>query len=80
MRRRPIGALLKACRERAGLTQQELADILMKDVSFISRVENGKQIPDAETYNDWISATNGGLLMYVYVFGDDGTKVLQTVS
>lgn len=78
MQKKPIGALLKACRERAGMTQQELSDILMKDVSYISRVENGRQIPDAETYNDWISVTNGPLLAYVYVFGDDNMK-LQVV-
>lgn len=39
---------LKACRERASLTQQELADILKVDRSAISKWETGEFLPRAE--------------------------------
>ena len=36
---------LKACRERASLTQQELADIINVDRSAISKWETGEFLP-----------------------------------
>lgn len=36
---------LKACRERASLTQQELADVLKIDRSAISKWETGEFLP-----------------------------------
>ena len=36
---------LKACRERAALTQQELADIINVDRSAISKWETGEFLP-----------------------------------
>ena len=39
---------LKACRERASLTQQELADILKIDRSAISKWETGEFLPRTE--------------------------------
>jgi len=36
---------LKACRERAALTQQELADVLKIDRSAISKWETGEFLP-----------------------------------
>lgn len=77
MARTLIGVGLKACRERMGFTQQELAEQLLKDVTYISRVENGKAVPDAETYNAWIKITGGQMLMHMYVFGDAGVSITQ---
>lgn len=39
---------LKACRERASMTQQELADILKIDRSAISKWETGEFLPRTE--------------------------------
>jgi transcriptional regulator with XRE-family HTH domain len=38
---KPLGEVLAAARERAGLSQQELADKLTKPQSFISSYERG---------------------------------------
>jgi transcriptional regulator with XRE-family HTH domain len=38
-----VGAALAAARERAGLTQQQLAKLLRKPQSFISSYENGQR-------------------------------------
>lgn len=76
-----VASGLRRLRIQAEMTQQELADVLMVDKSFISRVENGHQVPDAETYNNWIAVTKGPALMYIYVFGGDDpfSKKLQLV-
>ena len=42
-RRLEIGRSIKAARERAGLTQQALAERVGGDVSRLSRVENGER-------------------------------------
>ena len=42
-RRREIGQNIKAARERAGLTQQALADRIGGDVSRLSRLESGER-------------------------------------
>jgi transcriptional regulator with XRE-family HTH domain len=38
-----VGAALAAVRERAGLTQQQLAKLLRKPQSFVSSYENGQR-------------------------------------
>mgnify|MGYP001954838053 CR=1 FL=1 len=74
-----IGAGLRACRERANMTQRELADILHMDEADISRIENGRKPLDAELFFRWIQATNGKLLMDVYMYGDQAvTQLLKT--
>lgn len=80
MRTPEVSKLLRQVRLNAGMTQQELADVLMVDKAYISRVENGHQIPDAITYNNWLAVTKGPIFAFTYVFGEDGgaTKLLQT--
>lgn len=73
-----VGPLLRRCRIEAGMTQQKLADILMVEVTFISKVETGKRRISAEMYNDWISVTQGPITAFTYIFGEGGGKVLQS--
>ena len=40
---RVVGAVLAAARERAGLTQQQLAKLLRKPQSFVSNYERGQR-------------------------------------
>lgn len=71
-----VGPVLRKCRLAAGMTQQQLADVLMVDRVFISQVENGHRRISAEMYNDWIAVTKGPILAFTYVFGEiDGMSV-----
>lgn len=81
MQTKPVAEGLRQLRIDARMSQQDLAERLMVDKAYISRVENGHRIPDAETYNNWIAATNGPIFMFTYVFGSDtgGFKTLLKV-
>lgn len=68
---RNIGAGLRACRVKAELTQQQLSDALGRDFTYVSKVENGKIIPDADTYNLWIEITNSEVMMFTYIHGEN---------
>lgn len=72
-----VSAGLKACRVRAGLSQQQLADAIGRDKAYVSRVENGHITPDVDTYHLWIEVTNSRYMMFSYIYGDDGLKELQ---
>ena len=67
-----IGGLLKSCRLSCQLSQQDLADILMKDRTVISRIENGQIVPDVYTVMDWAAATNSRGTIAAYIAGDAG--------
>ena len=73
-----VAPVLKKCRLNAGMSQQQLSEILMVDKTFISRVESGQRRISAELYNDWIAVTKGPVIAFNYVFGTDGMS-LQTV-
>lgn len=49
-----VSSELRELRLGAGFTQQELADMLMVDRKYISRVETGAQVPDAIMWLTWI--------------------------
>lgn len=70
------GPALKSARLRAGLSQEELGNLLNRDSKYISRIENGHQIPDAVTYDDWIELTKAEKFMHHFRFED---SKLQTV-
>lgn len=79
-----LGSIMRACRERAGFSQEELAHRLNRDPSGISRLENGKQSPDMDTIMDWAEATNTKEVFAVYMYGQDALnaicKINQTVG
>jgi transcriptional regulator with XRE-family HTH domain len=73
--------LLKQCRETAGLSQEELAERLLVDRSYISKVEHGKY--HNLTYDFvklWGLATNCSELisMDIVGVGNEGWKKLMT--
>lgn len=47
--RRQVGALVRHHRERAGLTQNELAEKLDKSLQTVGSIERGKSAPSFET-------------------------------
>lgn len=54
------GAWLKAQREAAGLTQQQLADMALMTRSHISHIEGGRRIPSKEDARRLDKALNTG--------------------
>lgn len=72
-----VGALLRACRERAGLSQEELAHRLNRSQSCISKFETDSKVPDIFTFVQWIQATNAQEVAIAFLYGLDGINVLQ---
>lgn len=72
-----FGSIMRACRERAGLSQEELAHRLDCDPSRISRMESGKQAVYLETAVDWVRETGTAEVMVAWLFGSDGLRIIE---
>ena len=75
-----VAPLLRALREKAGLSQEELADKLNWSQSAISRLESGKKkrIELAE-FMSWVHATNAPEVAIAWLYGVDGITILQSI-
>lgn len=51
-----IQAHLKSLREKAGMTQRDLADALKVDQTYVSKIERGDRYVDLAFYVDWCRA------------------------
>ncbi|MEG0471303.1 MAG: helix-turn-helix transcriptional regulator [Solibacillus sp.] len=65
------GTNLRGFRERAGLTQQQLADKIFKSRTAISKIENDEQEITLSTFKDWALATNCEVQAMVVLFGTE---------
>lgn len=74
-----FGAVLSACRERAGLSQEKLAEMLDRSRSCISKFEKNHKSPSMETFLIWIEKTNAKDVGVALVSGMDPTTILQTI-
>lgn len=74
-----FGAILKACRVRAGLSQEELADRLYINQSDVSKFENGTKEPTISLFQQWINQTQAQEVMVAYLLGMDGLNILQNI-
>lgn len=54
-----IGAALKAARERLGMTQDQMADLLDTSRTSIIRIEKGKHSPTSNSINAYVAALGG---------------------
>lgn len=70
------GPALKSARLRAGMTQEGLAQLLNREWKYISRVENGHQLPDVMTFDEWVELTQAEDFMHLYRYKN---RSLQTV-
>lgn len=68
---------LKKCREKAGLSQEKLAELLNWNQSDISKVERGKKGIDIKTYRDWTVLTNHMDLGITFLYNLDPASLLQ---
>lgn len=78
-----LGALLQACREESGMSQQDLADKMNRSQTCISRYENNRKTPDMFTFMDWFRITNsqeiGLRLTEQLMSGVDIYTIVQTL-
>lgn len=74
-----VGAILKACRTRAGLTQEELAFRLHINQSDISKYENDRVEPTLSILRAWTNNTQSQEVMVAFICGVDGISIMQTI-
>ncbi|MFJ4012893.1 helix-turn-helix domain-containing protein [Streptomyces sp. NPDC090026] len=67
------GEWLKAQRESAGLTQQELADVAIMTRSYIAHIEAGRRIPSKEDARSLDRALSTGDVLQSFLPREDGT-------
>ncbi|MEK3955343.1 helix-turn-helix domain-containing protein [Psychrobacillus sp. FSL K6-1464] len=71
------GAILQACRERAGFTQEEMAHRLNRSQSCVSKFEKDTKVPDMNTFLQWVNATNAQEVAVAFLYGMDGITMIQ---
>lgn len=78
------GSILKACRERAGFNQEELAFRLNINQSDVSKYENDVKEPNISVFHDWTTNTQAMEVLVAFLCGVDGltimTEILGVVS
>lgn len=72
-----FGAILKACRIRAGLSQEELADRLYINQSDISKYETDRKEPTMSTFQAWMTNTQTPEVAVAFMYGMDGIALIQ---
>lgn len=74
-----VGAILKACRTRAGLSQAELADKIHINQSDVSKYESDLIEPHISTLQAWTSNTQTTEVMVAFIMGMDGLGIMQQI-
>lgn len=74
-----VGAILKACRTRAGLSQEELASRLFISQSDVSKYENDTMEPHISTLQAWTSNTQAPEVLVAFICGMDGLNIMQNL-
>ncbi|MEK4228933.1 helix-turn-helix transcriptional regulator [Solibacillus sp. FSL H8-0538] len=72
-----LGALLKACRQKKGLSQFEMGVDMNYSQSSISKFENDEKVPDAYTLMQWGQITNCPEVIVAFLYGMDGITIIQ---
>ena len=74
-----VGAILRACRTRAGFSQEALADELYISQSDVSKYENDTMEPHLSTLQAWTSTTQTSEVMVAFIMGVDGLGIMQNI-
>lgn len=72
-----FGAILKACRTRAGFSQEELAAKLYINQSDVSKYESDNKEPTITIFQAWIMNTQTPEIMVAFMYGMDGLNLIQ---
>ncbi|MGG0718723.1 helix-turn-helix transcriptional regulator [Robertmurraya massiliosenegalensis] len=72
-----FGAILKACRVRAGFSQEELADRLFINQSDVSKYEKDNKEPTISIFQAWMSNTQTPEVAVAFIYGMDGINLIQ---
>ncbi|MEV9639521.1 helix-turn-helix transcriptional regulator [Mammaliicoccus sciuri] len=73
------GAILRACRERVGWSQAEMAEQLHVNQSDISKYENSTKEPNMSLLQRWAVLTNSQDILVAYLLGVEGITVLTSI-
>lgn len=74
-----VGAVLRACRTRAGLSQEELANRLFISQSDVSKYENDTMEPHISTLQAWTTNTQAPEVLVAFICGIDGLSIMQSI-
>lgn len=70
---------MKACREKAMLSQLDMAMKLKRSQSCISKFESNNKIPDVDTFIEWMEVANCKEVAIAYLYGLDGVVILNEI-
>lgn len=73
------GSILKACREREGLSQEEIAHELHIQQADVSRLENNRKEPSISLFQSWVTITNSQDVLVAFICGVDGMTILTEI-
>ncbi|MGG1444960.1 helix-turn-helix transcriptional regulator [Brevibacillus laterosporus] len=71
-----IGSIMAACRIRAGLSQEKLAELLFISRSSISKLENNNLTPKMDLLMEWSEVTNSKDAVVAMICGKKGVEWL----
>lgn len=74
-----MGVVLQKCREKAGFSQERLAELLNRSRSCISKIENGHKVLDAQTLVQWTEVTGTREVVVSFLYGMDSVSIIQNV-
>ena len=74
-----FGAIMQACRERAGFSQEEMAVRLHRSQSCISKYEKDRKVPDMQTFLSWVETTGSKEVAVAFLCGMDGLGIMQNI-
>lgn len=73
------GAILRACRERMGFSQEEMAFRLNRSQGTISKLEKDKVVLDMDTAREWADVTGAKEVLVAFICGIDGVSIMQNL-
>lgn len=74
-----FGAVLKASRQRRGLSQEELAYELNINQSDVSKYETDIKEPTMNLFRDWATTTQAQDVLVAFITGFDGLSILEMI-
>lgn len=73
------GSILRACRERKGWNQEEMAHQLHVNQSDISKYENNVKEPPMSLFQQWAMVTGSQDVLVAFIAGMEGVSILSTI-